>query len=291
MSWNNQKLLTEVNETCFENCKNTFGFLCTAISGTCDPTQDSIVQVDGDGLTFSTPGFPSFPGNGTCTWNITVPIERFIKLTFWRKYGDCKENFVNVFDATNSTRISLGKFCSLFEEVVFSKGNSLLVEYNSLRRAYYNGFLATYETIRERPADYSCLTDLDESLLEDDQGEFASFSYPLHYPNNAKCSWHIYRPAGFIIQLTFHSFNLQQSENCEADFVEIRQSKDITVRRWELIARFCGSSLPPVIVSNQSNVFVNFVTDMFKMYPGFHASYKVLPNRKYFRVLRCRKMN
>ena len=284
MSWNNQKLLTEVNETCFENCKNTFGFVCTAISGTCDPTQNSIVQVDGDGLTFSTPGFPSFPGNGTCTWNITVPIGRFIKLTFWRKYGDCKENFVNVFDATNSTRISLGKFCSLFEEVVFSKGNSLLVEYNSLRRAYYNGFLATYETIRERPADYSCLTDLDESLLEDDQGEFASFSYPLHYPNNAKCSWYINRPAGFIIQLTFHSFNLQQSENCEADFVEIRQSKDITVRRWELIARFCGSSLPPVIVSNQSNVFVNFVTDMFKIYPGFRASYKVLANRKYFSV-------
>ena len=266
-------------------------FLCTVISGTCDPKQDSIVQVDGDGLTFSTPGFPSFPGNGTCTWNITVPIGRFIKLTFWRKYEDCKENFVNVFDATNSTRISLGKFCSLFEEVVFSRGNSLLVEYNSLRRASYNGFLATYETIRERPANYSCSRDRDESLLEDDQGEFASFSYPVHYPNNAKCSWHIYCPAGFIIQLTFHSFNLQQSENCEADFVEIRQSKDITVRRWELIARFCGSSLPPVIVSNQSNVFVNFVTDMFKMYPGFHASYKVLANRKYFRVLRCRKMN
>ena len=246
--------------------------------------------MDGDGLTFSTPGFPSFPGKGTCTWNITVPIGRFIKLTFWKNYGDCKENFVNVFDATNSTRISLGKFCSRnSEEVVFSNGNSLLVEYNSRRWANNSGFLATYETIKERPANYSCLGK--ESSLEDDQGEFASFSYPLHYPNNAKCSWHIYRPAGFIIQLTFHSFNLQQSENCEADFVEIRQSKDITVRRWELIARFCGSSLLPVIVSNQSNVFVNFVTDMFKMYPGFHASYKVLPNRKYFRVLRCRKMN
>ena len=249
--------------------------------------------MDGDGLTFSTPGFPSFPGNGTCTWNITVPIGRFIKLTFWRKYGDCKENFVNVFDATNSTRISLGKFCSLFEEVVFSKGNSLLVEYNSLRRAYYNGFLATYETIRERPADYSCLTDLDESLLEDDQGEFASFSYPLHYPNNAKCSWRIDRPAGFIVQLTFHSFNLQQSENCEADYVEIRQDKDKSDVEWrsELIGRFCGYSLPSVILSNQSYVIVKFVADMFKMYPGFHASYKVLGNRKYFSVLRYRKMN
>ena len=236
--------------------------------------------MDGDGLSFSTPGFPSFPGNGTCTWNITVPIRRFIKLTFWKNYGDCKENFVNVFDATNSTRISLGKFCS--EEVVFSKGNSLLVEYNSLRRASYNGFLATYETIKERPANYSCLEK--ESGLEDDQGEFASFSYPLHYPNNAKCSWYINRPVGFIIQLTFHSFNLQQSENCEADYVEIRQSKHRSEWRSELIGRFCGSSLPPVIVSNQSNVFIKFVADMSKMYPGFHASYKVLANRKYFSV-------
>ena len=267
-------------------------FLCTAISGTCDLAQNSIVQVDGDGLTFSTPGFPSFPGNGTCTWNITVPLGQFIKLTFWKNYGDCKKNFVNVFDATNSTRISLGKFCDKrSEEVVFSNGNSLLVEYNSLHMSSYydNGFLATYETIKERPADYSCLGK--ESSLEDDQGEFASFSYPLHYPNNAKCSWRIYRPAGFIVHLTFHSFNLQQSENCETDYVEIKQSKDITVGRWEVIGRFCGHSLPPVIVSTQSYVIVKFVADMFKMYPGFHASYKVLANRKYFSVLRYRKMN
>ena len=260
-------------------------FLCTVISGTCDPTQNSIVQVDGDGLTFSTPGFPSFPGNGTCTWNITVPIGRFIKLTFWKNYGDCKENFVNVFDATNSTRISLGKFCSRnSEEGVFSNGNGLLVEYNSRRWANNSGFLATYETIKERPASYSCLGK--QSSLEDDQGEFASFSYPLHYPNNAKCSWRIYRPAGFIVQLTFHSFNLQQSENCEADYVEIRQGKDKSDVEWrsELIGRFCGYSLPPVILSTQSYVIVKFVADMSKTYPGFHASYKVLANRKYFSV-------
>ena len=274
--------------------KTCLDFLCTVISGTCDPKQNSIVQVDGDGLTFSTPDFPSFPGNGTCTWNITVPRGRFIKLTFWKNYGDCKENFVNVFDATNSTRISLGKFCDKYsEEVVFSNGNSLLVEYNSLHMSWYddNGFLATYETIKERPADYSCLGK--ESSLEDDQGEFASFSYPLHYPNNAKCSWRIYRPAGFIVQLTFHSFNLQQSENCEADYVEIRQSKDKSDVEWrsELIGRFCGYSLPSVIVSNQSYVIVKFVADMSKMYPGFHASYKVLANRKYSSVLRYRKMN
>ena len=174
---------------------------------------------------------------------------------------------------------------------MFSNGNSLLVEYNSRRWANNSGFLATYETIKERPANYSCLGK--ESSLEDDQGEFASFSYPLHYPNNAKCSWRIYRPAGFIVQLTFHSFNLQQSENCEADYVEIRQGKDKSDVEWrsELIGRFCGYSLPPVILSNQSYVIVKFIADVFKMYPGFHASYKVLANRKYFSVLRYRKMN
>ena len=171
---------------------------------------------------------------------------------------------------------------------MFSTGNSLLVEYNSLHMYDDNGFLATYETIKERPADYSCLGK--EISLEDDQGEFASFSYPLNYPNNVKCSWRIDRPVGFIVQLTFHSFNLQQSENCETDYVEIRQSKD-NFKRWELIGRFCGSSLPPVIVSSQSYVIVKFVADMSKMYPGFHASYKVLANRKYFSVLRYRKMN
>ena len=93
--------------------------------------------------------------------------------------------------------------------------------------------------------------------LEDTNGEFASYEYPLHYSNNVKCSWVINRPAGFVVQLTFHSFNLQQSRDCEADYVEIKQNEKNDEFNAKVIGRFCGSSIPPVILSNRSNVFVD----------------------------------
>jgi len=252
----------------------------SVLSGTCIPKENSTVQMSGDGRSFSTPGFPGNPGIGTCSWNITVPRGKFVKLTFWRIFERCNRNFVEVYDVTNSTRVHLGKFCDNHrEQVIYSKGNNLLVKYSSLSVASSGGFFATSESMKAVPAKYACHKmkyDFMRIKLNGTQGEFASYDYPLQYPNNAKCLWAIESPAEFIIQLTFHSFDLQQSEDCQADYVEIKQGKYES--RAELIGRYCGSSLPPVILSNHSKVFVAFVTDISGSYPGFHATYKVLPN-------------
>ena len=85
------------------------------------------------------------------------------------------------------------------------------------------------------------------------------------------------RPAGYVVQLTFLSFDLQQSQDCEADYLEIKHGSF----SWPtVVGKFCGSSHPAVIQVNDSNVYVEFKTDSSGKYPGFHASYKVLPDRK-----------
>ena len=191
---------------------------------------------------------------------------------------------------TDSMPVTLGKFCDKHtEQIVFSRGNKLLVRYFSLRVATSGGFFATYESVKAVPARYSCSKtkyDFIRIDLNATGGEFASYDFPQYYPNNVKCLWAIKSPAEFIVQITFHSFHLQQSRDCQSDYVEIKQGQYES--QADAIGRFCGSSLPPVVLSNHSNVFVDFVTDISGMYPGFHASYKVLPNRKLFILYYCR---
>lgn len=202
-----------------------------------------------------------------------------MKLTFWSfRATGCKQNYAYVFDVTHSTRIFLGKFCydqNENEQVVYSKGNNMLVSALFIQ----GGFVATYEAVQDIPAPYSCLN-IRDMHLNKPSGEFASMNYPYLYPNGAKCSWEINAPAGYLIQLTFHSFNLESSEDCKADYVVVKQGASYTLAMSDLIGRFCSSSLPQVIRSTYSNVYVDFVSDRSGGYTGFHASYIVFPDRK-----------
>ena len=99
----------------------------------------------------------------------------------------------------------------------------------------------------------------------------------MPYSNDAKCLWEIERPVGYVVELTFLSFDLQQSQDCEADYVEIKHRSFY----WPtVVGKFCGSSFPGVIQVNDSKVYVEFNTDSSGKYTGFHGSYKVLPDRK-----------
>lgn len=235
------------------------------------------MHVSGEGGSFSTPGYPLFPGIGTCSWNITVTPGKFVKLTFWTFRGLCESNYVEVFGVTNSTRnILTERFCD--EKVVFSKGNNVQIKYSILKSIYQGGFIASYEALDSVPARYSCSSGGYKSDLTGTTGELASFNYPLLYPNDASCSWTLEVPAGNLIQFTFHSFNLQPSKDCQADYVEVKQGR--YKHNSQVIGRFCGSSLPASFQSNYSKVFVDFVTDSSGRYPGFHASFRAFPNRK-----------
>lgn len=262
-------------------------------SGTCNPSENSTVYMAGEGMSFSSPGFPLHPGNGWCHWNISVSPGNFVKLTFWDIFGPCNSSYVEVYDATNSTWVYLGRFCYLTvlpaAQVVYSRGNSLLVTYVSVSppsKSPVSGFLATYETLTAVPAAYACSKpswgDFDRIKLQGTNGELASYQYPMPYSNDVNCSWTIEVPLGYVINFTFHSFDLQQSQDCQEDYVLIKQEK-YSWQAGEIVTdagRFCGSSLPGAIQSNHTKMYVDFVADSSGRYPGFHASYTAVEDRK-----------
>ena len=262
--------------------------------GACVLENNSVVHMVGEGRSFSS---PLISGQGTCSWNITGNPGEFIKLTFWSINGTCKQNYIKVFDVINSNRVFLEKFCNINNDkdtrTVYSQSNNLMVNFTSLHSGV---FFATYESIKAVPAKYSGQITRKESErveMKDFNGEFASYNYPLFYSNDVKCLWKIERPFGHVIQLTFHSFDLQQSEDCKADYVKIEQrsySGTPPIRKMRIPeGTFCGSSLPGIIPVKDADMYVDFVSDSSGKYPGFHASYQIRRDRKLngFSFLSC----
>lgn len=169
----------------------------------------SVVHMAGEGRSFSSPGYPSYPGKGSCSWNITVSPGDFIKLTFWR-IDYCSQNYVKVFDVTNSTRVLLGKFCSTYtKEEVYSHGNNLLIKFSSKQSlAQSGGFFATYESIKAIPAKYSChITESSSSRIQL-EGTINSQATVIHC--HTRTTPHVYGKlnARLDIWFSYHFFDL-----------------------------------------------------------------------------------
>ena len=80
----------------------------------------------------------------------------------------------------------------------------------------------------------------------------------------------------YAVKLTFSSFSLESKSGCPDDYVEIRDGNLLSTS--QLIGKFCGNRLPPIIVSNYKYIFVRFVSD-FDNYPSirkFSATFRAI---------------
>lgn len=56
------------------------------------------------------------------------------------------------------------------------------------------------------------------------EGSIVTPNYGQDYPNNAECLWDLYATDGYSIHIHFTDrFHLEESKNCENDFLEVKQ--------------------------------------------------------------------
>lgn len=80
----------------------------------------------------------------------------------------------------------------------------------------------------------------------------------------------------YAVKLTFSSFSLESKSSCSDDYVEIRDGDLLSSSK--LIGKFCGTRLPPIIVSSYKYIFVRLVSD-FDNYPfirKFSATFRAI---------------
>ncbi|XP_071226343.1 adhesion G-protein coupled receptor G6 isoform X6 [Salvelinus alpinus] len=119
----------------------------------------------------------------------------------------------------------------------------------------------------QRQAVLSCSNSNCVVVLTDSQGTFTSPCYPQVYPKSQACKWTLQAPAGFIVQITFFNFDLEEAVGCIYDrFIVNTGNQDV---------KFCGLTANGLTLNSTSNVMeMSFNSDSSVQKNGFNVSYR-----------------
>ncbi|CAK8687745.1 unnamed protein product [Clavelina lepadiformis] len=125
--------------------------------------------------------------------------------------------------------------------------------------------------VRQAKKLYKCPTC--GETFQSTKGNITSPNHPRTYPSYADCEWRISVTPGEKIVINFHELDVMRSRGCWYDFLEVR---DGHWRYSPLIGRYCGSRLPPQIVSTDSRVWMKFQSTSNYRGRGFRMSYEAV---------------
>ncbi|XP_072905240.1 inactive serine protease PAMR1-like isoform X2 [Hemitrygon akajei] len=91
------------------------------------------------------------------------------------------------------------------------------------------------------------------------------------YPSNSHCEWMVSVNPNFAIELRFSMLSLEFDYMCQYDYVEVRDGDNVDSR---VIGKFCGNERPPPIRTTGNMLHVLFVSDGYKSFDGFYATFE-----------------
>lgn len=208
------------------------------------------------------PGYPNiYPSGVNCTWHIVAQQGQLIRLVFDSFYLDfhynCTNDYLEIYDVVD--QISLGRYCGRSIPPSLTNLHSIKVMFVSDSALAHEGFSIQYET---KNASSVCLED-----YTDNYGEINSPNYPRNYPNNFDCTYRITVGFNEQIELDFVNFELEEGSGQQCfDFLEIR---DGGYETSPLLGYYCGSVLPPKIISQSNKLWLRFKSDRVDTRRGF----------------------
>ncbi|XP_019353396.2 cubilin [Alligator mississippiensis] len=226
------------------------------------------IETDSVGAAISSPLYPAkYPNNQNCSWIIRAqePFNHvtlsFTDFATEDSRNNCTTDFVELLEGDNYEAPLQGRYCGItMPHPVTSFGNALVVNFVSNNAGTARGFRATYA------ASFSSCG----GTLHMDRGAFNSPNYPDSYPPNTECVWNILSSPGNRLQLSFIIFQLENSESCTKDYLEIREGNET----GQLVGRYCGESLPLNYTSIVGHIlWIKFVSDGSGSNIGFWATF------------------
>lgn len=77
-------------------------------------------------------------------------------------------------------------------------------------------------------------------------GEIVYPKYSKEYGPHSLCTWYVSGRPGFRLRLHFDEMDIEPTESCHFDFVEVRSGHHPTS---PLIGRFCGQTQPTDVIT------------------------------------------
>ncbi|KAK2531299.1 Cubn [Columba livia] len=213
--------------------------------------------------TIRSPYYPRMsPHPKTCEWIITQLPGKVVVLNFVdfdvRNATTCDSDYIEVKDGNNTDSPLLYKYCGTTgPSRVQSTQNNLYIKFRASSLTSL-GFRAEYW-----PLDTVC-----GETFTGPEGTITSPGHPDVYPHGINCTWIISIQPGYLIRLTFTSFNLEFEDSCRKDYLEIYDNSTV-----QKLGRYCGRSIPPSLTSGGNMMMLYFVADFSIVSEGFSANY------------------
>ncbi|XP_023223900.1 bone morphogenetic protein 1-like isoform X1 [Centruroides sculpturatus] len=213
---------------------------------------------------------------GTIYFNTSMTDELYCEWFIKREEGEYIEfivDYVNIPDNENCTKDYLDfldgySFSSAYldslcgnktvEDFYITTSNYLFVSFEISDRANFAEFSFRYKV--------AC-----GSEIEADEGLIKSPRNSADYPYSKDCIWIVTVPEDYRVALHFQTFNLGNNEtDCNSTYVEIW---DHAENASNLLHTFCGSEIPPDILSPRNSLEIKFVSEVWEEGIGFSASF------------------
>ncbi|GAB1597687.1 hypothetical protein Ahia01_000045300, partial [Argonauta hians] len=108
-------------------------------------------------------------------------------------------------------------------------------------------------------------------ILSDEIGTITSPNYPNSYPNNIYCVWKIIGDEGRKINLTFVTIDVESSENCSKDYIDVLNGKHPGSLS---MGKHCGQ-IPALSFRTETNsAIIIFKSDSLTNRRGFLLRYQ-----------------
>ncbi|XP_021927790.1 cubilin [Zootermopsis nevadensis] len=207
-----------------------------------------------------------------CSWIIIAPSpEDRVTLTitvmdlslhWYHDSQECPFYRIEVRDGDNAGAPLIGTYCrSRAPPHLTTQGSAMFVQAMSL----YGGQIGTFSAV------YSVLSSACGGNLSSEHGSFASPGYPNSYPVESDCEWFIGTSPGNRVLVSFSLFELETSEFCNDDYIELRRESAVGT----LIGVYCGTDIPSNITASHS-IWVRFQSSGTGTARGFIADYSML---------------
>ncbi|XP_038077598.1 tolloid-like protein 1 isoform X2 [Patiria miniata] len=225
-----------------------------------------------------------YPPNLECDFYITAPVGQRVRIYFTSftleagsTYSQCRFDYVKIFDGDSDADPVFGTFCGTnVPPAIVSSGEHLYAFFQSDGSVQEPGFRAVVHSVASNyreplpsSSPGSCY-----SVLEEDYGNFYSPGYPGAYDHSEDCTFIIILPdENDHVLLRFTSFDLEPSQGCIYDYVEVRDGVSLAT---PLLGRFCGgfdNEPSGVMESTSRSMYVLFHTDISAAFEGFYAEY------------------
>ncbi|KAH0568173.1 hypothetical protein KQX54_019308 [Cotesia glomerata] len=220
--------------------------------------------------TISSPGSPGrYSPNRDCIWYISVRTGKRIQFHFFtvmiEEHPNCDMDYLEITEPVDERDVRLGIYCNhTHPPPLVTSGSFATVHFHSDDHGQDLGFQLTYSSIEGMPG---C-----GGVYTAEQDFISSPNDKSTYLPNLLCEWKIQLPVGERIRITWIDFDIEDSDHCAFDSVQIYEGPDM---ESPTLGALCGNKLPAPIEINSNIALIVFKSDWSNENIGFKLQYQI----------------